>query len=355
MAVRIAHLSDIHIAQLPEDSDGVFDYFITYFSRAVNNPLAQRAFDKLIENQVVKKKIIKYLNLIWTVGIKDKKILLAVAALVSVLGVLGYRYRRQIINLSLSLLRKDAETIRNELIKNLKDKNVNHLAISGDFTNVHNDAEFEKAQKFLNEIRERIPHLGITIVPGNHDLEETDKKNPAIILDKFNQHLSDFLPREHRYPVLNTVNDNVLILGINSNSPAIGFGTDGKIDKEQLRRTMRYLLDWDKKPKVLILHHHLRKKGIELGMPPMEGADVLLNVAKATGVNLILHGHKHDFYKMKDTNEKYPPTYCAGSSTKATNLIRKELVYRIFEFDNNKLINKKPETVRVAVPKNKKS
>jgi hypothetical protein len=65
---------------------------------------------------------------------------------------------------------------------------------------------------------------------------------------------------------------------------------------DQLGRLDEHLSSLEPGPRMVGLHHHLRKKGLEPGMPPLEDAAELLAICRRHDVGWILHGHKHESY-----------------------------------------------------------
>ena len=130
---------------------------------------------------------------------------------------------------------------------------------------------------------------------------------------------------------------------MNSCTPGKGFGTRGCIGQEQLAELEVLLAGAESGPRVLVLHHHLRRRGrLDPGMPPLDDASELLDIARRHDVRLILHGHQHTLYRDEDASL---PMACAGSTTLGGERRRSRPGYRIFELEDDGGVPAIPEVI----------
>ena len=346
--MRIAHLSDLHIAHLFEsDMDDWIDYTQKYIWASLPvGVVSAKLITKLFRDEAQIIKLTELFGRFLDNGkTLDKRTMIPiVGGLFIGLGVLGYIFRREIMQMLLAL-RKDRVAAREALLESLEEQTIDHLVISGDLSNVAREEEFRKGREFIDRFLNGSPLARVTIVPGNHDVQ--DSQDGAINLQRFNKHFNEFLPSKGMFPIVQN-SESGMIVGLGSITAGVGIGTEGKIDRRQMDAISK-LFDCGKNlPKILTLHHHLKKKGIEPRMPPLLNGSQLLDIARASGVKLILHGHKHNMYHWFDKKAGITIA-CAGSSTKVTHLRAKTLEYRIFEFNDLNLTNPSGNIIKVSL------
>lgn len=355
MSTKLVHISDIHVARQPRrDLSSDLNYLKAYLRRALpvagaagGAALAARlAFHKLDDPKFKKKYAEVMARLRDPDGGWDRRVMGGLLlGLVGASAGLLYNYRREIMKLLVSL-RRDRGKLREALLDDLADRQIDAVLISGDLTMVANEAEFESARQFVARIAGLPSSPRVMVLPGNHDVEDAAKRETKAKLDRFYESFKEYMPR-HGTPAKLRVGD-VTLLGVNSTTVGRGVGTNGRVDADELEFLRKELRAVSRGAKVVGLHHHLRKKGREPRILPLENAEELLAVAREGGAHLIAHGHKHQQYGWAAEGEG-PMVRCAGSTTEVTTWRPKEISYRIFDFDGPELMD--TDSVRILVRK----
>ncbi len=178
---------------------------------------------------------------------------------------------------------------------------VDVLAVTGDLVEEPGDrGRLEDAKRMLDEAP--FPYV---CIPGNHDVPEPGAPGP------FEELFGEF-PRVERLLGLDLVLfDSMKGLPVHErsekerqNASSVGFFSLGAVGRAQRDEVDARLSEPAGEParfgQVLCVHHHLRKgvstapKGL---MAPLEDTDALLEWATNHDIHLVLHGHKHDFWK----------------------------------------------------------
>jgi len=182
------------------------------------------------------------------------------------------------------------------LFQNLKSLGVNHIAITGDLTNLSLGIEFALVRNLL--LDSGFSSRDISIIPGNHDRYTKGSE----IQRRFEAYLSPFMTsdpntdcEEGTYPFIRLRN-GVAIIGLNSALHQPFLVARGELGKEQIGRLRKCLLNREvrKRFMVFLIHHppyrHPRKHLHKIeGLQDYE--DFLATVSNLP--SLILHGHLH--------------------------------------------------------------
>jgi 3',5'-cyclic AMP phosphodiesterase CpdA len=218
-----------------------------------------------------------------------------------------------------------------------------HIIVTGDLTTTGHEDEFKKAKELLYKLEREIkpntdteqgeqelsmqekisdfklnPKL-FTIVPGNHDVVNKKKvkgkySKLGLFFKYFGETIPDFNPDSDGYdslfPFKKDIGKNIALIGINSTKNVSVHwawrNAVGEIRHKQLDN-LPDLLKTDKF-KIVALHHH------PLPVPyddkferwmTLKNSRRFLHICYTYGVNLILHGHKHDPF-MWESNPRVP-------------------------------------------------
>ena len=185
-------------------------------------------------------------------------------------------------------------------LETLEGLKVDAVVHSGDLVEDPGDEEVvRRAFSALDEVS--APVFG---VPGNHDVSEPGKEGE--ITNRWGP-----FPRSEEVGSL-----KLLLVDSMAWPPAqqrsrrernaaseSGFWSRGAVGPKQLE-ALADMLDGDSSgPQVLVIHHHLRQpvpakpwyeKNADL-MAPLADADELLDLVRRAGVELVLHGHRHQY------------------------------------------------------------
>jgi 3',5'-cyclic AMP phosphodiesterase CpdA len=208
----------------------------------------------------------------------------------------------------------DADRVLAALRADWRERGFDRVVFSGDATSLGFAEESARAATLLGVGMDSPPGIA---VPGNHDY----CTYTAAASGHFERHFAPWLTGERvdgaTYPFAQRVGP-VWLVAVNSAvphwSPA---DASGRVGADQLRRLEALLGRLADGPRVLVTHYPVRLAG---GGPERRHhglrdlADVLA-VARAGGVRLWLHGHRHGTYHHDATADVPFPVVCAGSVT----------------------------------------
>jgi len=223
--------------------------------------------------------------------------------------------RRILGALNLFFMRKNqfSEEVAVQAVKALIDAKVDHVVVTGDFTNLALEQEFLLAKKILEPLW---AYKRLTPVPGNHDYYASD----AITEQRFERTFGELLWRdgeERTWPVVKNLG-NVVIVVLRSVflcPPGMGYG---RIGVEQLQR-LEKILEANRSNRtrtIVALHHHLHDRGfVTEATGRLLDKSELLEVIRKYRPALVLHGHDHKPIRWVIEGENRPIVACNGSVT----------------------------------------
>jgi 3',5'-cyclic AMP phosphodiesterase CpdA len=207
-----------------------------------------------------------------------------------------------------------ADGVLGRLVEELPARAIDHIVFSGDATALGLDAEFRRAAEIL-----RIHEGWMTgiAVPGNHDY-----LTPAAAASgRFERYFAAWQDGvrigSHPYPFAHRTGP-VWLVGVNAATgnrlPWDATGTVGPAQRERLRLLLTRL---DPGPRVLVIHYPVRlaNGASEHRYHALRDLAEVLAIAKAGGVRLWLHGHRHHPYVIDQPAWAPFPAICAGSGT----------------------------------------
>ena len=208
----------------------------------------------------------------------------------------------------------NAERILRALMDELRRQPPDHIVFSGDATALGFEEEIERACALLG-LRDSQPLPGIA-VPGNHDY--CTRRSAAGL---FERHFAAWQQGERVgaevYPFAQRVGP-LWLVAVNSSTPnRWPWDASGGVGHDQLDRLRELLRRLEGGPRILVTHYPVC---LPSGKPEhrthclRDMAD-LAEVARAGGISLWLHGHRHDAYVHPQTAWTSFPVICAGSST----------------------------------------
>ena len=225
---RLAHLSDIHLGPLPD---------VTY-------------------RDLASKRITGYLN--WQ------------------------RNRRRLLH----------PGVTDALLDDIRAADVDHVAITGDLTNLALDAEIELAREWLELVGEP-DH--VSVVPGNHDAyvpgalaKACRAWKPWMTGEKTRVGIS-----EHGFPYLRVRDNQTCALPISARATS-PFMALGHFSSTQAKRVGK-LLDIAAKRGLfrVIMIHHPPIRGATTAHKRLYGIGLFHKTLRRHGAELVLHGHTH--------------------------------------------------------------
>ncbi len=183
------------------------------------------------------------------------------------------------------------------LIDDLRRASPDHVAVTGDLTNISLKAEFPAATEWL----ERIGGADrVSLVPGNHDAyvamrraNAWDHWTPYMKSDAAGGAPDGATPWQDEFPCLR-IRGCLALVGVCSAWPTAPFRASGRVGEAQLRRLERLLHELADTPlfRVLLIHHPV-VPGIVARRRALSDAPALCDVIERVGVDLVIHGHTH--------------------------------------------------------------
>jgi 3',5'-cyclic AMP phosphodiesterase CpdA len=255
---------------------------------------------------------------------------------VGALNLLVYRRRRHKMDL-LAALNAD-----------LRAEAPDHVALTGDLSNVSLEAEWREALKWLEALG-RSPEE-VTIIPGNHDAYVPDVVERRAFEAMFARYQTagagDAGPGRATveptplpidgYPFVR-LRGPLAIVSVNSCVATRGLGAWGRIGDDQLARVEAALgaPELRGRTRVVLMHHPpVRHKGVEdRNLRDREQFTAALGRA---GADLVLHGHDHEdeVSRIAGPGGKEIPVIGAGSASYVGSATRRAR-YNIYEFDGD--------------------
>lgn len=187
------------------------------------------------------------------------------------------------------------------LIEDLKRQAPDHVAITGDLTNVALPEEFPDARRWL----ERIGAPGwVTTVPGNHDAYVALPRDRSwelwreyLVSDAASRPLLESLGHPIgdalEFPSLR-LRGEVALVGLCSAEPTPLFSAAGALGPVQRERLERLLLVLGERGLLrVVLIHHPPYPGATSQRRALRDAQSLVELLGRVGAELVLHGHLH--------------------------------------------------------------
>ena len=206
-----------------------------------------------------------------------------------ILGYLSWMRRRRHIHRPEILL---------ELQRDLADIAPDHVAITGDLTNIALPEEFQQALRWLGRLGQ--PDR-ITVIPGNHDAYV------ALPWEKSIGQWSDYMAGDTGPGAVNgpmgagdfpavRIRDDIALIGLTTAQATPLFLATGEIGRDQLARLEGQLFSLGRKGfcRVVLLHHPPCPDGLAWRKRLVD-ADDFRSVVNRCGAELVLHGHDHKF------------------------------------------------------------
>jgi 3',5'-cyclic AMP phosphodiesterase CpdA len=204
------------------------------------------------------------------------------------------------------------------------------VVLSGDFTQVGSEAEFEQAAHFIERIT-----APVFTIPGNHDVP------------RFNLYQRFFDPmrryREFISPIEDTVyeDDDIHVVGINTARPIVPHWNwaNGMVSQDQIQfvwNQFRYA--HESKVRIFVCHHPL----MNVESVPIDtivwGSTDLLHILEEQHVDLVLTGHVHHA-SILPREEGLPPgpVMIGSASATSTRLREQKNGYNLIRIEPHKI------------------
>jgi len=164
-----------------------------------------------------------------------------------------------------------------KLIEETNELKPDLIAMAGDLTGEGYQTEFEAAKEYLDrlECKNRIQ------IMGNHDARNVGYRYFEDI----------FGPRNGSQTITTSDGSEAKIVYLDSTKPDID---DGEVGREYYAWIDSEFRDWDKGPKILMIHHHiLAVPGTGRDSNILRDAGDVMALLREVKVDLVLSGHRH--------------------------------------------------------------
>jgi 3',5'-cyclic AMP phosphodiesterase CpdA len=221
----------------------------------------------------------------------------------------------------------------------IKTSGADHVAITGDVSNLSLEREFAMVRRFLEEDLE-LPPDRVSLVPGNHDAYTAG----AFLTQRFRQYFGAYLhgdlpeiPAFYGFPYVR-LRGPLAIIGLSSAVPRPPLVASGRIGRAQLDALDR-LLDHPEvraRTPVLLQHHPIHdppnrlKKLLEGLVDSADERRILDRVAHG----VLLHGHLHRRVRRElQTRNGSIQAFCATSASLHSPSETKMAGFNTYDFD----------------------
>jgi len=241
------------------------------------------------------------------------------------------------LNLLLSRRRKHRMELLTAMQADLKRRNLDHLAITGDFCNIALTSEWEAGLRWIAECG--LSPDRVTVIPGNHDAYV-----PGVVkAGTFDRLFAPYLSADHRvgdatYPFVR-VRGEIAFVGISTAVPTGDMGAWGEIGEAQLGRLRHLLLmpEIRERLRIVMIHHPplVHRPGDDRNLRDMAALQSLL---LHTGADLVLHGHDHRDYfaELPGPTGKPIPVVGVGSASYSGSADKRSR-YHVFEIEGRSI------------------
>jgi 3',5'-cyclic AMP phosphodiesterase CpdA len=201
-----------------------------------------------------------------------------------ILGYLSYQLKRKNVH---------RQSVLTALVEDLHRLAPDHIAITGDLTNIALPGEFDAAARWLHGLG--APNR-VTVVPGNHDALVAVPWPQS--LGRWAAYMSDPaapLHDEGGFPFVRR-RGPVALIGVSSACPSPPFHASGRVGADQLARLARLLEQLGTRSTFrVVLIHHPPIGGMMTHRKRLIDQAAFRAVIARAGAELVLHGHHHLF------------------------------------------------------------
>jgi|SRR5579872_4803854 len=203
------------------------------------------------------------------------------------LGFLSWHLRRKSIHIA---------PVLNALVADLRERQADHIAVTGDLVNISLPGEFERADTWLAALG---PPADVTVIPGNHDAYVPIAWKLSIGL--WAAYMAGCRPDGTETPAASPSDFPFLrrrgplaLIGISTAEPMPPHMAAGRIGRQQLGRLATVLkTSRDQSLCRVVLIHHPPVSDPAYRLKQLLDSEEFLAVIASEGAELILHGHTH--------------------------------------------------------------
>lgn len=241
-----------------------------------------------------------------------------------------YLNKRVVGWLNLTFNRSHPLAVLSALVADLRESPPDHLAVTGDFTNLALPGEFARAREFLEATE--LSAEQVSVIPGNHDTYVRAS------VGRFEEVLADWLDPAlgvDAWPRARRVGD-LLLVGTQSCVPTPVFQAWGAMGERQLRALSEALEGDDAPVKLVLVHHPPLLAGGKPEKPRRGNRDARGLLEACVGrADAILCGHTHHaFHHVHEGLH----VLCAGSSTSSVKALGEGATYNRYRIEQGQLL-----------------
>ncbi len=179
------------------------------------------------------------------------------------------------------------------LVRDMRQCAPDHIAVTGDLTNIALPAEFAAAGKWLADLG---PPDRVAVIPGNHDayVKLPWSKGPGLWQPNMEgEYAVPGGALDNGFPYVR-VRKNVALIALSSAVPSMWFAAGGRVSKRQLDG-LKALLPRLRQQGFFrtVLVHHPPLPGQAKWRKALWNASDLKHILASEGAELVLHGHNH--------------------------------------------------------------
>ncbi len=216
------------------------------------------------------------------------------------------------------------------LTKAIKQAETDHIAITGDLTNIALPAEFLEARRWLEEFG---PPDRITLVPGNHDAYVGVPWPAALGLwAEYMRGDNEPMASTADFPTVR-VRGPIAFIGVSSAHPSAPHLAVGSVGEAQLAELERRLaeLGGENLFRVVLIHHPPVPGTVKRRASLLDGHRFAAAIGRA-GAELILHGHTHrmSHRALATPRGPVPVIGVASASARAQHAHREQAQFHLY-------------------------
>lgn len=188
------------------------------------------------------------------------------------------------------------------------------VAVAGDLTMEGYSWEFEEAKRYLDRLT--CPH--VVKVMGNHDAKNVGYRS-----------FEDLFGMREGAHVIPVPEGEAKVVALDSTKPDLD---EGEVGREHYAWLDSEFRDWDRGPKILIVHHHiLAVPGTGRDENNLRDAGDVMAILREVGVDMVLSGHRHVPYVWSISGVRI-----VHSGTASSMRVRGPMPpsYNVIEFDS---------------------
>lgn len=245
------------------------------------------------------------------------------------------------VNLRLKRGHKHRSAVVEAMMADLRALSPDHVAITGDLTNLALEPEFEAARAMIERLG--MDPEQVSVIPGNHDIYTDGARRAGRFASFFAKYITSDLDLavDHpggRFPFVR-LRDDIALIGLSSAVPRLPLVASGRLGEAQ-RRALREALTHPEvvqRVPVVLSHHPVVDPRGRLG-PFMRGLEDLGDFRESLRHDrdvLALHGHWHRRGHEKLTDERGVTLHRLGATS--ASLVHhdpeKMASYNVYEID----------------------